>query len=192
MGKTVEIRWHARGGQGAKTAALLLAEAAAAAGMQIQGFPEYGPERMGAPMLAFNRLSDEKILIHSGVENPDVVVVLDPSLIGKTGVTDGLREDGVVIINTPQTPAEMRQRLGINQGKVFTVDANQIALETIGRAIPNTPMMGALIKAAGIMDFERFKEVMREQLQEKFRSKKEVIEGNMKAIERAYQEVRGE
>ncbi|MCL4424487.1 MAG: 2-oxoacid:acceptor oxidoreductase family protein [Firmicutes bacterium] len=192
MGKSVEIRWHARGGQGAKTAALLLAEAAAAAGLQIQGFPEYGPERMGAPMLAFNRISHEKISIHSGVENPDIVMVLDPSLIGKTGITDGVSEEGVVIINTPKTPREMRQRLGITYGRVYTLDANQIALETIGRAIPNTPMMGALIKVAGIMDFPRFLEVMKEQLQEKFRSKREVIEGNVKAIERAYQEVQGE
>ncbi|KXG76685.1 Pyruvate synthase subunit PorC [Fervidicola ferrireducens] len=192
MAKVLEIRWHARGGQGAKTAALMLAESVAEMGKYVQGFPEYGPERMGAPIQAFNRISDEPIYIHSNVVNPDIVMVLDPTLIGKANITDGVPEDGIYIINTTKTPAEVRKMLGVKGGKIYTVDANQISLETIGRPIPNTPMMGAFIKATGIIPFDEFMACMREQLAKKFKSKPEVIEGNLKAIERAYQEVKGE
>ncbi|MDN5332579.1 MAG: pyruvate ferredoxin oxidoreductase gamma subunit [Tepidanaerobacteraceae bacterium] len=192
MAKVLEIRWHARGGQGAKTAALMLAESVAEMGKYVQGFPEYGPERMGAPIQAFNRISDEPIYIHSNVVNPDIVMVLDSTLIGKANITDGVPEDGIYIINTTKTPAEVRKMLGVKGGKIYTVDANQISLETIGRPIPNTPMMGAFIKATGIIPFDEFMARMREQLAKKFKSKPEVIEGNLKAIERAYQEVKGE
>lgn len=192
MGKQVEIRWHARGGQGAKTAAILLAEAAAEAGKYIQGFPEYGPERMGAPILAFNRISDSPIRVHCNVAEPDIVVVLDPTLLGKVDVGSGLKQDGVLLVNTGMTPSQIRQTLKIQGGKIFTVDASKIALETIGRDIPNTPMMGALMKAREIFEFKKFVKITEAQLQHKFRSKKEVIEGNVKAIERAYQEVQSE
>lgn len=192
MAQLTEIRWHSRGGQGAKTAAILLAEAAAAAGMYVQGFPEYGPERMGAPMLAFNRLSTEPIYVHSHVEEPNFVMVLDPSLIGKVDVAAGIPEGGAVIINTDSDPAVMKQKIG-RDGKVrvFTVDASKISIDTIGRDIPNTPMMGALLKVSEVMSFEKFSSIIREQLEHKFKSKPEVIEGNLKAIERAYQEVCG-
>ncbi|TYP47681.1 2-oxoacid:acceptor oxidoreductase family protein [Thermosediminibacter litoriperuensis] len=192
MAKVLEIRWHARGGQGAKTAALMLAESVAEMGKYVQGFPEYGPERMGAPIQAFNRISDEPIYIHSNVINPNIVIVLDPTLIGKANVTEGVPEDGIYIINTTKTPAEVREMLGIKSGKIYTLDANQISLETIGRAIPNTPMMGAFIRATGIIPFDQFMTHMREQLSKKFKSKPEVIEGNLKAIERAYREVNAE
>jgi len=192
MAQLTEIRWHSRGGQGAKTAAILLAEAAAAAGMYVQGFPEYGPERMGAPMLAFNRISGEPISLHSHVEEPGVVMVLDPSLIGKVDVLEGLPEGGIVIINTGMAPEEMRAKMqGSNSYRVCTVDASKIAVDTIGRDIPNTPMMGALMKVAGIMDYAQFVKIIREQLEHKFRSRPEIVQGNVKAIERAYQEVRG-
>ena len=192
MAQLTEIRWHSRGGQGAKTAAILLAEAAAAAGMYVQGFPEYGPERMGAPMLAFNRISGEPISLHSHVEEPGVVMVLDPSLIGKVDVLEGLPEGGIVIINTGMAPEEMRAKMqGSNRYRVCTVDASKIAVDTIGRDIPNTPMMGALMKVAGIMDYAQFVKIIREQLEHKFRSRPEIVQGNVKAIERAYQEVRG-
>jgi pyruvate ferredoxin oxidoreductase gamma subunit len=187
----VEIRWHGRGGQGAKTAALLLAESASQAGKFIQGFPEYGPERMGAPVTAYNRISDKPIRQHCNIANPNVVVVLDSTLIGPN-VAKGVPEDGVFIINTNKTPEEMRKKLGIKTGKVYTVDANQISLETIGRVIPNTPLMGALIKVTGVIPYEAFVEDTKKELEKKFKSKPEVIEGNLKAIERAYQEVRGE
>ncbi|QSQ08579.1 Pyruvate synthase subunit PorC [Koleobacter methoxysyntrophicus] len=193
MSNVVEIRWHGRGGQGAKTAALLLAESASQVGKFIQGFPEYGPERMGAPVTAYNRISDKPIRIHCNIANPNVVVVLDPTLIGSTtDVAKGVPEDGIFIINTNKSPEEMRKKLGIKTGKVYTVDANQISLETIGRVIPNTPLMGALIRVTGIIPYEAFVEDTKKQLEKKFRSKPEVIEGNLKAIERAYQEVKGE
>ncbi len=189
MEKLVEVRWHGRGGQGAKTAAMLLAEAASDAGMYIQAFPEYGPERMGAPVLAFNRISSSPIRLRCHVNEPDIVVVLDPTLIGKVDVVNGLSEDGVLLINTEQSPKEIRERLQLSGMKVYTVDASKISLDTIGRPIPNTPMMGALIKVTGILPYESFMEVMKVQLEEKFRSKPEVIKGNLEAIERAYQEV---
>jgi pyruvate ferredoxin oxidoreductase gamma subunit len=193
MAKTLEIRWHGRGGQGAKTAALLLAQSASQVGKYVQGFPEYGPERMGAPVTAFNRISDGKIRVHSSIKEPDVVVILDPTLIGATtDVTAGVGPDGVFIVNTNRSPQEIRKQLGIDKGKVYTVDANKISEETIGRVIPNTPMMGALIKVTGIIPYEAFIEDTKKQLEKKFSSKPEVIKGNLKAIERAYQEVKGE
>lgn len=192
MAQVLEIRWHGRGGQGAKTAAILLGEAASSAGKYIQAFPEYGPERMGAPVLAFNRISDEPVRVHCHVAHPSIVVVLDSTLIGKNDVTAGVPESGVYIINTSLSPAELRTRLKVKGGKVFTVDATQISMDTIGRAIPNTPMMGALIKATGILGMEEFLQDTRHKLEAKFRSKPEVIEGNIKAIERAYQEVQSE
>ncbi len=191
MPKVIEIRWHGRGGQGAKTAAELLAEAAGAADKYIQGFPEYGPERMGAPVVAFNRISDEPIKLHCHVTNPDVVLVLDSTLVGKIGVTDGLREDGILLINTNKSPQDMRNLLG-SIGKVFTVDATGIALETIGRAIPNTPMLGAFIRVTSLLDLNFFIAHTKEELKKKFKGKGQIIEGNLEAIKRAYQEVEGE
>lgn len=192
MSQVLEIRWHGRGGQGAKTAAILLGEAASSAGKFVQAFPEYGPERMGAPVLAFNRISDEPVRVHCHVAHPRIVVVLDSTLIGKNDVTAGVPEDGVYLVNTNLSPAEMRAKLKVRGGKVFTVDATQISIDTIGRAIPNTPMMGALIKATGLLTLEEFVSDTRHKLEVKFRSKPEVIEGNIRAIERAYQEVQSE
>ncbi|AEE92325.1 Pyruvate synthase subunit PorC [Tepidanaerobacter acetatoxydans Re1] len=189
--KVLEIRWHGRGGQGAKTAALMLAETVAQMGKYVQGFPEYGPERMGAPILAFNRISDEPIHIHSNVINPDIVIVLDATLLGEK-VTAGVPEDGIYIVNTTKTPQEVRKKLNIKGGKIFTVDANQISLDTIGRVIPNTPLMGAFVKATGLMSYDEFIENVKGELEKKFKTKPEVIAGNIKAIERAYQEVKGE
>ena len=189
MGKPVEIRWHGRGGQGSKTAANLLAEAASDAGMYIQAFPEYGPERMGAPVVAFNRIGDEPITIHSHVSNPDVVLVLDATLIGKVDLAEGLRADGVIIVNTNETPANIRAKLKLTHGRLYTVDASKISQETIGRDIPNTPMMGALLKTTGILDFPKFLAVTKEQLAYKFKSRPEIVDGNIKAIQRAYEEV---
>jgi len=192
MGQLIEIRWHARGGQGAKTAAILLAEAAQAAGKYIQGFPEYGPERMGAPIRAFNRISDAPITIHGSVEQPDVVVVLDPTLIGKAPIAEGFPPHGVLLVNTPKAPSDIRRKIGLEGGKVFTVDASKISVEEMGRDIPNAPMMGALMRVSRIMDYEEFLKVTREQMEHKFRNKPEVVEGNIRAIERAYREVTGE
>lgn len=191
MEKVLEVRWHARGGQGAKTAALMLAESIAEMGKYVQGFPEYGPERMGAPILAFNRISDNPIHIHSNVINPQIVIVLDATLLGPK-VTAGVPDDGIYIVNTTKTPQQVREILKITGGKIYTVDANQISLDTIGRVIPNTPLMGAFVKATQLIPYEEFMENMKAELTKKFKKKPEVIEGNLKAIERAYQEVKGE
>lgn len=191
LGKLTEIRWHGRGGQGAKTASQLLAEVTSAAGKFVQGFPEYGPERMGAPVLAFNRCSDEPIALHCHVTEPDIVAVLDPTLIGPA-VTQGVLDGAVVLVNTPASPESVRAKMGLKTGKVYTVDASGIAVETIGRDIPNTPMLGALLRATGLMDFNEFISIMRGQLEHKFHGKPSIVEGNLKAIERAYQEVQSE
>ncbi|MFA6142058.1 MAG: 2-oxoacid:acceptor oxidoreductase family protein [Candidatus Omnitrophota bacterium] len=191
MKELTEIRWHGRGGQGAKTAALLFADAALAQGKYVQAFPEYGPERMGAPVAAFDRMSDKPILLHSGVINPDIVVVLDPTLIDTVDVTEGIPQNGTIIINTEKTPSDIKKDLNISGSiKVCTVDASTISKETIGREIPNTPMLGALIKVSGILDFNAMIDDTKKKLEKKFKSKPEVIEGNIKAIERAYKEVK--
>ncbi|KUO75084.1 MAG: pyruvate synthase [Clostridia bacterium BRH_c25] len=191
MGRLVEIRWHGRGGQGAKTASLLLADAAFSTGKYIQGFPEYGPERMGAPITAYNRISDERITIHSNIYEPDYVVVVDETLISAIDVTAGLKETGAIIINTEKTPDEVRKYLKDYKGKVCTINARKISEETIGKNFPNTPMLGAVVKVGGIMEPQKFLEDMKDSFAHKFKTKPEVIEGNMKAIERAMQEVQG-
>ena len=189
MESSVEIRWHGRGGQGAKTAALLLGESAIHDDKYVQAFPEYGPERMGAPVQSFNRISDEPIVLHCSVTNPRVVVVLDASLMEAVDITAGLDEDGVLLINTPETPEAIRARLNWRGRKLFTVDASRIAQETIRRNVPNTPMMGALVKATGILQLESMLEDTRHKLEKKFKNRPEIVEGNIQAIRRAYEEV---
>jgi pyruvate ferredoxin oxidoreductase gamma subunit len=191
MGKTVEIRWHGRGGQGTKTASLLLAEAAFNTGKYIQGFPEYGPERMGAPITAYNRISDNKIRIHSNIYEPDYVVVVDESLIKDVDVAAGLKKDGAILVNTQKEPAEIKKQLKGFEGKVYTVDAMTISVDALGKYFPNTPMLGAIVKVSGVMEEEEFIASMEESFKHKFASKPEVIEGNIKAIKRALQEVKG-
>jgi len=191
MKDLIEIRWHGRGGQGAKTAALLFGDAALASGKFIQAFPEYGPERMGAPVTSFNRISSKPILLHSGVTNPDIVIVLDPTLIESVNVTEGMSDGGILLVNTERPAAEIKDDCNIKGNiKVFTVDASKISVETIGRDIPNTPMLGALIKVTGILDFKEMLADTKGKLEKKFKSKPEVIGGNLKAIERAYSEVK--
>ena len=191
MGKVIEIRWHGRGGQGAKTASLLLADAAFNTGMYIQGFPEYGPERMGAPITAYNRISDEKLTIHSNIYEPDYVVVVDDTLIASVDVTAGLKEDGAIIVNTPMEPDQIRPQLKGYKGKVCTIDARKISMETLGMYFPNTPMLGAVVKVSKVMDEEEFLKDMVESFKHKFAKKPEVVEGNIKALKRSMEEVRG-
>jgi len=192
MGKIVEIRWHGRGGQGAKTAALLLADAAMELGKNIQAFPEYGPERMGAPVQSFNRISDDPISIHCGITEPQVVVVLDPTLMATVNVAGGLPQDGSLIVNTSKTPKEIRSELGLKGRKIYTVDASAIAKEKIGRNIPNTPMLGALAKVTGLLDFTKMLKNTEDKLKKKFASKPEIIKGNIEAIKAAHESVKGE
>jgi len=185
-----EIRWHGRGGQGAKTAATMVAEVALEEGKFSQGFPEYGPERMGAPIRGYTRISERPIRLHCPITAPDVVVVLDPTLIGAEDVADGLKPDGAIIVNTHEGPATIRARLGVAHGKVYTVDATKIAIETIGRPIPNTPMIGALIRVSGFMKLD----TVFHDIQKKFLKKlgERVVQGNIQAVQRAYQEVQSE
>jgi pyruvate ferredoxin oxidoreductase gamma subunit len=191
MGNMVEIRWHGRGGQGAKTASLLLAEAAFDTGKYIQGFPEYGPERMGAPITAYNRINDEKITIHSNIYKPDYVVVVDETLLNSVDVTAGLSEDGAVVVNTAKSPEEIRPLLKGYKGKVATIDARSISEEALGRYFPNVPMLGAVVKVAHLMEDEPFVKAMEKSFKHKFASKPQVIDGNMKALKKAMQEVKG-
>lgn len=190
MKDLVEIRWHSRGGQGAKTGALVLAEAAMAEGKYIQGFADYGPERMGAPMKAYNRISSSPITVHYGITNPDVVAILDTTLIGKVDMTEGLAEDGVIVVNTSESPASIRSMLGIEGRKIFTIDASKIARDNIGRDIPNTPIIGAILKATAIIDIDGVARSIRKKLGAKL--KPEIVEGNIKAIKQAYEEVQAE
>ena len=192
MDNLIEIRWHGRGGQGAKTVALLVGEAMLAAGKYIQAFPEYGPERTGAPVASYNRIAGSPIYLHCQVTDPNVVVVLDPTLLDAVDVTAGLREDGAIIVNTNKTPADLRKMLKLTGRKVFTVDASQISKDTIGRDIPNTPMLGAMAKVTGLLSLDHLLSDTKARLEKKFRGKPTVIEGNIKAIERAFAEVVGE
>ncbi|MDD2295793.1 MAG: 2-oxoacid:acceptor oxidoreductase family protein [Eubacteriales bacterium] len=185
-----EIRWHGRGGQGAKTAALLLADVAFSTGAEVQGFPEYGPERMGAPITAYNRVSDKPIRVHSNIYAPDYVVVVDETLLEDIDVTAGLSEEGAVIINTAKDKEEIIPLLKGYQGRVCTIDARKVSMEALGMYFPNSPMLAAVIKVSGIMPEEKFLEEMQMSYEHKFASKPQVIEGNMKALKIALKEVK--
>ncbi|RKY98470.1 MAG: pyruvate synthase [Candidatus Hydrothermota bacterium] len=184
----LEIRWHGRGGMGAKTAALLLGEAMIHQGKYIQAFPEYGPERRGAPVTSYNRISDNPIKIHYGIKEPDVVMVLDPTLLQTERVREGLNEDTILIVNSKMQPEEIKKKFNIN-AKVYTVDATGISEEILGRNLPNTPMLGALVRVTGLIDFDTFLKAVEERLKVKY--KENIVKGNLKAIKKAYEEVKG-
>ena len=190
MEKMIEIRWHGRGGQGAKTASLLLADAAFNTGKYIQGFPEYGPERMGAPITAYNRISAKPITIHSNIYEPDYVVVVDDTLLTSVPVTDGLKKEGAIVINTTKTPEELKELLKGYEGNIYTIDARKVSIEALGKYFPNTPMLAAIVKVTGIMTDEELLEDMKKSFKHKFAKKPEVIDGNMKALELALKEVK--
>ena len=189
MKDLIEIRWHGRGGQGAKTASLLLADAAFNTGKYIQGFPEYGPERMGAPITAYNRISNKPIRIHSNIYEPDYVVVVDDSLLEAVDVTAGLKPDGAIVINTTKSGKELKTLLNGYSGDVYTIDARKISLETLGKYFPNSPMLAAIVKVSGVIDEKDFLADMEGSFKHKFAKKPEVIDGNMKALEMALKEV---
>lgn len=182
MSKGIEIRWHGRGGQGAKTAALLLADVCFKTGAYVQGFPEYGPERMGAPITAFNRISDEEIRVHSNIYTPDLVVVVDETLLHSVDVTAGLKEDGAIIVNTAQSADEIRPLLKGYKGKVYTLDARDISIKALGKYFPNSPMLAAAVAVSRVMEQDAFIKEMQASYEHKFAKKPEVIEGNMKAL----------
>jgi pyruvate ferredoxin oxidoreductase gamma subunit len=189
MSGSLEIRWHGRGGQGAKTAALLLADVAFETGKHVQGFPEYGPERMGAPITAYNRISDDVIRLHTNIYEPDYVVVVDETLLESVDVTAGLSKDGAILVNTARSAEEIKPELNGYEGKVYTVDARRISTDALGKYFPNSPMLGAIVRVCDIMEKDRFFSEMQKLFQHKFAKKPEMIEGNMKALETAYAEV---
>ena len=182
MNDLIEIRWHGRGGQGAKTASLLLADAAFNTGKYIQGFPEYGPERMGAPITAYNRISSKPITIHSNIYEPNFVVVVDDSLLESVDVTAGLDSNGAIVINTTKSADELQKFLNGYSGDIYTIDAKSISIEALGKYFPNMPMLAAIV--------EDFLKCMKDSFVHKFAKKPEVIEGNMKAIELTFSNVK--
>ena len=190
MENLIEIRWHGRGGQGAKTASLLLADAAFNTGKYIQGFPEYGPERMGAPITAYNRISNNPITVHSNIYEPDYVVVVDDTLLETVNVTSGLKKDGAIVINTTKSADYLKSVLNGYEGKIYTIDARKVSMETLGRYFPNTPMLAAIVKVTNIMNPDDFLKDMEGSFKHKFAKKPEVIEGNMKALKMALKEVK--
>ena len=190
MNDLIEIRWHGRGGQGAKTASLLLADAAFNTGKYIQGFPEYGPERMGAPITAYNRISNKPITIHSNIYYPDFVVVVDDTLLESVDVTAGLKNDGGIIINTTKTEDEIKSLLKNYKGNIYTLDAKRISIDALGKYFPNIPMLAGIVKISNIMTDEQLINDMEDSLKHKFAKKPEVIEGNMNALKIALNEVK--
>ena len=189
MDNLIEIRWHGRGGQGAKTASLLLADAAFNTGKYIQGFPEYGAERMGAPITAYNRISTMPIRIHCNIYNPDYVVVVDDTLLHSVDVTAGLKESGAIIINTTKDGETLKKLLKGYKGHIYTIDARTVSIEALGKYFPNTPMLAAVVKVTGIIPENDFLNDMEGSFKHKFAKKPEVIKGNMKALEIALQKV---
>lgn len=189
MRETMEIRWHGRAGQGVVTAAATLADVLSSVeGMYVQAFPEFGAEKRGAPILAFNRISKKPIRVHSQVYFPDVVVVTDPSLLGMVDIASGAKEDAFFLINTVFDASMIRKKLDLGDRKIFTLDAYTIAEDELGRAIPNVPMVAALMKITDWMGIDLFKERIRVALAKKLR--KEVVEMNMRTIGRAFEEVK--
>jgi 2-oxoacid:acceptor oxidoreductase gamma subunit (pyruvate/2-ketoisovalerate family) len=178
-----EVRWHGRGGQGAWTASELLARAAVYEGKHVQSFPEFGPERMGAPVAAFTRISTEPIRVHCAVYEPDAVVVLDATLLKTVSVTEGLRKEGILIINSKESPLEVRKLLQYDRGKVWTVPATEIAIKFLGVPITSTAMLGALARVTGIVSLESIKRT----IEERFR--KDVAEKNLAVIKEVYEKV---
>ena len=190
MNDLVEIRWHGRGGQGAKTASLLLADAAFNTGKYIQGFPEYGPERMGAPITAYNRISNSPIRIHSNIYKPDYVVVVDDTLLESIDVTAGLKESGAIVINTTKDANYLNSVLNGYSGDIYTIDARKVSMEALEKYFPNTPMLAAIVKVSKVMTDEELLKDMEGSFKHKFAKKPEVIEGNMKALTLALKEVK--
>ena len=189
MKDMIEIRWHGRGGQGAKTASQLLADAAFFTGAYVQSFPEYGPERSGAPITAYNRISKERCPVHSNIYDPDYVVVVDETLIESVDVTAGLNPDGAIIVKTSKTPEEIKPHLKGYEGRVCTIDARTISIDCLGKYFPNTPMLAAVVEVSGCVEKEAFLKQMEDSFSHKFAKKPQVIEGNLNCLKRSMNEV---
>lgn len=190
MTNMTEIRWHGRGGQGAKTASLLLADAAFLSGKYVQSFPEYGPERSGAPITAYNRISNERCTIHSNIYHPDYVVVVDETLLESVDVTAGLKPEGAIIINSEKPAAQLRPLLKGYEGRVFTIDAGTISRKHLGAYFPNTPMLAAVVAVSHCVDPADFLKDMESSYRHKFASKPQVVQGNLDCLVEAMKEVK--
>lgn len=186
----LQIRWHGRGGQGAKTAATMVAEVAVEAGKYAQAAPEYGAEREGAPIKAYTRIGEQIIRVHDAIYYPDIVVVLDDTLLESQNVDSGLSEDGILLVNTARSPAEVRKALGLEGRSVYTIDATAIALEEIGRPIPNTVMLGALLAVTGVVEVKQIEKSIQKKLGGKL--SEGMLKGNIRAVERAFDEVKSD
>jgi pyruvate ferredoxin oxidoreductase gamma subunit len=188
MAETVEIRWHGRGGQGTVTAAKVLADTCLSGGRYVQAFPEYGPERAGAPLRAYNRISSTKLRMHCPVLEPDIVAVADATLLDSINTAEGAKDNSIFLVNTTKDTKEIREKLKAVAGqKVFTVDATKIAIECFGRAMPNAPMLGAICKITGLITLEHLLEDVKNSFGKKFSQK--IIDGNLEATKRGYEEV---
>lgn len=188
MAETVEIRWHGRGGQGTVTAAKVLADSCLSGGRYVQAFPEYGPERAGAPLRAYNRISSTKLRMHCPVLEPDIVAVADATLLDSINTAEGAKENTIFLVNTSKKPGEVKEKLkAVKNQKVFSVDATKIAIECFGRALPNAPMLGAICKITGLITLEHLLEDVRKSFGKKFSQK--IIDGNLEATKRGYEEV---
>ncbi len=189
MVKAIEIRWHGRGGQGIVTAAKVLAEACLSGGGYVQAFPEYGPERAGAPIRAFNRVSEKVIRMYGPVLHPKVVSIADATLIDSVNVTEGVPDDAIFIVNTSKDPKEVRKKLKAKDSqKVYVVDATKIAIDSFGRPLPNSSMLGAICKATAIVDMDTLLDNVKKSFGKKFAQK--IIDGNLEATKRGYEEVK--
>lgn len=186
----LEVRWVGRGGQGAVTAAKMLAESAIAEGKFIQAFPEFGPERMGAPVRSFTRISEKPISVHCQITEPDISVLLDPTLIGVVDITEGVGKNGIIIVNTKDTPRELREKLGLKDRKLYTVDASGISTEKLGRNMPNTSMVAAVAKVSGILSIDSIIRSFQSEYSQKF--KDEIVKANIDAMRIAYEQVKAE
>lgn len=188
MAERLEIRWHGRGGQGTVTAAKVLADACLSGGRHVQAFPEYGPERSGAPLRAYNRISSNRLRMHCAVLHPGVVAVADATLLDGVNVAEGAKDDALFIVNTSKDPSEIRKSLKASPGqRVYTIDATKIAMECFGRALPNAPMLGAVSRVTGIIGIESLMEDVKKSFGKKFSQK--IIDGNVEAARRGYEEV---
>lgn len=189
MKETIEIRWHGRAGQGVVTAAATLADVLSEeTGIYVQAFPEFGAEKRGAPILAFNRISKKPIRTHSQVYYPDIVVVTDPSLLSMVDVSDGAKEDAIFLLNTTFDISLIREKLSLGERKIYALDAYTIASDELGKAIPNVPMVAALVKVTNLMALDKFRKRVKKSLEKKLRP--EVVEKNLRTINRALKEVK--
>ncbi|MFA5072842.1 MAG: 2-oxoacid:acceptor oxidoreductase family protein [Nitrospirota bacterium] len=189
MAEMLEIRWHGRGGQGTVTAAKVLADACLSGGRQVQAFPEYGPERAGAPLRAYNRISEKVLRMHCPVLNPGVVVVVDATLLDAMNCAEGAQDDAIFVVNTAKNPKDIREKIKAKASqKVYTVDATKISVETIGRPMPNTPILGAVTKASAVLGLDVLVNEVKGSFGKKFSQK--IIDANLTAVKRGYEEVK--